>query len=330
MSIHQNISSKRFLDRLKDHGEPVYRNIYCALCSGESVASIECKFFDYPLYPAGGEAKISLKVLLDFDPSKGLTIGRRARCPEDMPLIGGKCQPSNIYITLSAFIFFNFTSDVRVTLQYFSILNDSFRNHLNDILKDEGTAFISFNQTENSDTCIELILGINIQFSENSTFDFVSNLTTLSKVKDSLYNDLMLLLHQASINVHYVVIAVEGKPNSPNLPNCTWFPFLHKEFYIHNDTLVLKPNDKSYSKDKYRLKQDGALVCIDDEEISDIEFSSSTRLGILTIFLTSLSILCLTVRLVLQCRIQYYNTFSITCGVNRVVRKLLGLFTNCT
>ena len=181
---------KTILDRLKDHGEPVYRNIYRALCSGESVSSIECKFFDYPLYPFGGEAKISLKVLLDLDPSKGLTIGRRARCPEDMRLVGGKCQPSNIYITLSAFIFFNFTSDVRVTLQYFTILNDSFRNHLNDILKDEGTAFISLNQTENSDTCIELILGINIQFSENSTFDFVSNLTTfVSKVKDSLHND---------------------------------------------------------------------------------------------------------------------------------------------
>ena len=119
----------------------------------------------------------------------------------------------------------------------------------------------------------------------------------------------MLLLHQASINVHNVVIAVEGKPNSPNLPNCKWFPFLHKEFNIHNDTLVLKPNDKSYSKDKYRLKQDGALVCIDDEEISDVESNSTTTLGILTIFFTSLSILCLTVRLVLQCRIQYYNTF---------------------
>ena len=304
--------------RLKDHGEPVYRNIYCALCSGESVASMQCEEpFNFPSYGPGGVVKIlSFSVLLDFDPSEGLTVGRRTRpalpqCPEDMRLVGGKCQPSNIYITLSAFMFFKVTSDLKVTLQYVSILNNSFRNHLNDILKDEGTAFISLNQTENSDTCIELILGINIQLRENSTFDIESNLTTfLNKAKDTFYNDLVSHLYQANINIHNVVITVEDKPIPWTLLlNCTWLQFSHKEFNTHNDTLVLKSNDKSYLKDTYRLVEDGALVCIDHEEISDVEFSSSTTLGILTIFFTSLSILCLTVRLVLQRRIQYYNTF---------------------
>ena len=328
---------------VKTEGSKIYANVYCAHCAEETVAPLKCAFSPgkFPILPPifpkpqpKPEARqFSLSLLFDFNPSEGVTVGRKAcpagqkwiaasqgcrqeTCPDDLRLVDNICLPATLDLELFASLFFNFTEDlnvVRITLDRDLLLTTSLTNQLKHLLTKEDKLDISLNFRKSSEHMIALSIGMNLLLDKNSKFNLESDLDNFTKKAIPAFHDeLILLVHRSGINIANVIIMVDGNFTFRQaiLVDCTWFRFFKDEFIHQNDTLTLLSSNELYTMERYRLLNKGALVCISNEGSNGIRLDVSQTLGILTLVLVTLSIICLIVRLVLQFKILYYQTFA--------------------
>ena len=275
----------------------------------------------------------SLSLLFDFDPSNGFTVGRKAysvgqkwisasqecrqvKCPGDLRLVEKTCLPTVVNLELSASLFFNFTKDlnmVNLKLEKDKILAPSLTNQLENLLIKDDKLVISLNQSKISDHMINLTIEMTLLFNRNSTFNLESDLVNFSETAIHTFNDeLILLVQRSGINIANVIIMINDilSFKQATLVDCTWFEFSNEEFTHQNNTLTIISRREPYSMERYRLVSKGALVCISNEESNSVRLDVSQTLGILTLVLVPLSVICLLVRLILHFRIPYYQTFA--------------------
>ena len=311
-----------------------YNNLHCALCAGEKAESLTCAvIFRTSFGRSDGGRQFSLSLLFDFNPSEGVTVGRKACsvgykwtpmseecrkvvCPGDMRFVDNICLAGTLNITLSASLYFNFTqnlnavtADLEGIQNIIDILTIQIKNEL--IMTDKIT--ISLEQHRVSEHILNITLTINLLFNKNSSFNFGSDLESFSKASSQAFNDeLVLLVQRSGVNLGYfsIVVNEEFVFSQPLLKDCTWFSFSQGEFVKHNDTIIINSTQQVYANERYRLVKKGVLVCIENQKTNDIRLDVSQALGILTLVLLTLSILCLTIRLVLQFKISYYSSFA--------------------
>ena len=77
-------------------------------------------------------------------------------------------------------------------------------------------------------------------------------------------------------------------------------------FIIHNGSLILTSDNQVYHNGEFFIDNSSAVVC---KIKSSINLSADSALGITAIILCSLSLLCLSCRLILQCVWKKYQTF---------------------
>ena len=308
----------------------LYDNLFCALCAEENVDFLRCAIVPFdPNDPVGGSEVFSLSILFDFNPSEGVTVGRKAcsegqkwiaasqdcrqvTCPGDLRLVDEKCLAATLNMTISASLFFNFTQDldkVIVKLQSYNLLTNNFTEQLKQLLNKEDNINLILNETRVSDNTLNVTIDINILFSKNSSFNFGSDLNNFSEtIIHSFQNELELLVYSSGVSLGNVVIIVQDKLayRQDLLMDCTWFSFSQDEFVYGNGTITMISSNISYKKERYRLVKDKALICISNEDVFGVRVNISRKLGLLTLVLMLLSIICLTVRLVLQFKIPYY------------------------
>ena len=314
-------------------GGQFYNNLHCALCAGEVAESLTCAEIGVIYGAEPPLRQFSLSLLFDFNPSEGVTVGRKACsvgykwtpmseecrkvvCPGDMRFVDNICLAGTLNMTLSASMYFNFTqnlhavaADLESNQDIIDILTMQLKNEL--IVNDKIT--ISLEQHRVSEHILNITLTINLLFNKNSSFNFGSDLESFSKASSQAFNDeLVLLVQRSSVNLGYVsiVVNVELVFSQPLLKDCTWFSFSQGEFVQRNDTIIINSTQQVYANERYRLVKKGVLVCIENTKTDDIRLDVSQALGILTLVLLTLSIICLTIRLVLQFKIAYYRSFA--------------------
>ena len=311
-----------------------YDNLYCALCAGEIADTLTCAQIFYIDAAVGGTGGMfSLSLLFDFDPSDGVTVGRKAcsfgqkwiaasqecrlvSCPDDQRLLEETCLPTSLNVTLSASLFFNSTEDlnsVSGNLESDNLLVDNLNKEFKELLPQEDKIMLSLNQNRSSEFILNLTLDIHLVFSKNSTFNLGADLGNLSENSIHAFDDeLVLLMQRSGVNLGNVIIEVDDNVvfKQALLQDCTWFLFRNDEFIHENDTVIVTSTNKVYTIERYRLVKDEALVCISNDDMDTVRIDVSESLGILTLVLITLSIICLIIRLVLQFKVTYYTSFA--------------------
>ena len=310
-----------------------YANLFCAFCNGENLDFLKCATTITYFYDQIPDASVvfSLSILFDFNPSEGVTVGRKAcsegqkwiaaskdcrqvTCPGDLRLVDEKCLAATLNMTISASLFFNFTQDldkVIVKLQSYNLLTNNFTEQLKQLLNKEDNINVILNENRVSDDTLNVTISINILFSKNSSFNFGLDLNNFSEIIIYAFlKELELLVYSSGVSLGNVVIIVQDKLayRQDLLMDCTWFSFSKDEFVDENGTITMISSNISYEKERYRLVKDKVLICISNEDVFSVRVNISRKLGILTLVLMSLSIICLTVRLVLQFKIPYYRS----------------------
>ena len=91
-------------------------------------------------------------------------------------------------------------------------------------------------------------------------------------------------------------------------PICKGYRVDSSAYVIRNKTLILLSNGKRYSSNEYILQGASAIICIHIETHLGNDYMLSDKVGMLTIVLSTLSVVCLLIRLVLQPIQSRYHT----------------------
>ena len=109
--------------------------------------------------------------------------------------------------------------------------------------------------------------------------------------------------------------------NSPNVSPCKGVRIPEASFTIENGSLILTGDDRVYSEGDYVMDNGSAVICL-VSTYSD--FSGKSALGITTIILCSVSLLCLSCRLILQVVWQKFHSFPGRMQFNFVLAMALS------
>ena len=320
------------LDYVK--GSNTHYNLYCALCTGEIADLLTCaQIVFYDGVGGGTGGMYSLSLLFYFDPSDGVTVGRKAcsfgqkwiadsrecrqvACPDDQRLVEETCLPTSLNVTLSASLFFNSTEDLNSVsgqLESNNVLVDNLKKQFKELLLQEDILTLSLKQNRVSEFLLNLTLDIYLLFNKNSTFNSGPDLGHFSEKSKQIFDDeLVLLMQRSGVNLANVIIEVDDNVvfKQALLQDCTWFLFTNDEFIHENNTVILTSTNKVYTMERYRLVKSEALVCIPNADMDTVRVDVSESLGILTLVLITLSIICLIIRLGLQFKVTYYASFA--------------------
>ena len=312
----------------------IYDNLYCALCAGEIADTLTCaEIRHYDRAAAGRGGQFSLSLLFDFDPSDGVTVGRRAcsfgqkwiaasqecrlvTCPDDQRLVEETCLSTSLNVTLSVSLFFNSTKDLNAVtekLESDNLLVDNLNNQFQELLHKEDKVMLALKQNRVSEFLLNLTLDIHLVFSTNSTFNFGADLGNFSENSiHALDDELVLQMQRSGVNLGNVIIEVDDNVvfKQALLQDCTWFLFTTDEFIYENNTVIITSTKKVFTMERYRLVKEDALVCIPNADMDTVRIDVSESLGILTLVLITLSIICLMIRLALQFKVTYYASFA--------------------
>ena len=103
---------------------------------------------------------------------------------------------------------------------------------------------------------------------------------------------------------------------------CQGFRLPESTFTIENGSLVMISNGVVYDEGEFVLENASAVVC---QSSIYTDFSANSALGITTIILCSISLLCLVCRLILQAIWQKYNSFPGRMQFNLVLALALAI-----
>lgn len=343
-----------------------YDNYYCAVCNGEELSTLKCPEIRKFLTAGAGRgvAQFSLSLLFDFDPSDGLVVGqyqrrapcpryqarvgrtgkcRQVTCPQNERFVDGDCLSRNLTVTfISAAIFFNKSEDVETAIEWFTL--GSFSQLIERRLNMNIQHHLGLNTSDNKEVELEVVQNISrvgihevnltmnaiLKFGPNSTFNHGSDIQAVTaNISDFANDEIILGLQRLALDLALVEIVIDGKLTfeQVSLNDCTWFLFQTGEFNVTNSTLTIRSTSNIYSREQYRLIEHTALVCVRNEEMTGLDLDISPALGIVTIVFMSLSIILLLVRIVLQFKIRYYQSFAAKLQFNLCLSLCLAFIT---
>lgn len=130
---------------------------------------------------------------------------------------------------------------------------------------------------------------------------------------------------------HCVAIGLNHAPDtvtsSSNSTMCAGVSIMESEF-IHgtDNTLTVITTGHVYEAHEYILQNNSAILCYNESDYGGqvVLFSTANTLGITTIVLSSLSLLCLTIRILLQPVRKQYDTFPGRLQCNLVCAMALA------
>ncbi len=319
--------------------EDAYRNVYCALCSNNELVTSADLFPGANIgmfLAARGVSSFSLTLVFDFDPTRGLAVGRHEpiECPqgekynyEEGACRKVTCPPGKIldlktveciqdisYIkVLLSTGFSGQTENVSTNLQNSeelatdtlsqllleeSIGNMNFMLNISTTIKDQNVAALYF-------------ISCNCDF-EN----YVENNRTASRFELMITNAIQRLFLDEIAQSHVTVSSIEIEYSHQIKWNvtagklshdCVWFLYDRDEVTIGNQSLTVIKTQTTYSQELYNVIDDVVAVCEKDNEIENEEDELDVALGIVTIVCSLLSIICLITRIVLH---FFLNSFQ--------------------
>ena len=103
---------------------------------------------------------------------------------------------------------------------------------------------------------------------------------------------------------------------------CQGFRLPESAFTIENGSLIMISNGLVYDEGEFILENASAVIC---QNSTYTDFSANSALGITTIILCSISLICLVCRLILQALWQKYNSFPGRMQFNLVLAMALAI-----
>ena len=326
-----------------------YKNYYCGLCNEQNPIRLQCSAYKAHAGKAGsGPLKpFSLQLLFDFDPSKGLRIGRQdprkpcpkghvlvgaegscqlVACPEGQRLLKGSCLPNEANATMVITLIFNETRDAEKVIsflegstgsgEFLTGLQKELQMVLDDPPLDKGLTGLDVTTSEDGPQRLNITLFFQFHISPNSSFDQRTELNIYKE--DFIYHVnayILNLLMKLKVDIGSVEVIVSGMLIFQQLPvrRCTWVIYNQSNYDITDNTLRLRNTGQEYDAQDFRPLGGGStIVCVtvSHHTTSGINLDVSPALGILTLVCIILSILCLFVRIILQCVLPYYRSFA--------------------
>lgn len=300
--------------------------------------------------------RFSLSVLFDFDPSDGLSF-REQPCPRgqkrikgtekchqvarfaELRLVNSTCKPFNYPpIKLNGEMQFLKKEDREIAGTFFSshhtqsnvltLLNENLQSFFNPGATDAEIMLSSSSHYIGTNT-IHINMTITLTFGINSTLVVTENdMKVLPKiltqvVKTSLSDGLSTV----GIDLVKSEIKFSDAEFYTKQTECIWFTFKRQEYEIVNRTLILRETDMTYDWSGYCEDGSKAYVCtLDEADSLNLNLKSSRVLGILSLVLVPLSIICFFIRIVFQCVFPYYNKFPSKLIFNLCLSTCLALF----
>ena len=324
-----------------------YKNVYCALCNpeeGSFTSDLYCGFGKYIVglqgYPVDIAETISLTLVFDFDPRRGLTVGehsdqecpigelyvpdenacRTKTCRSGFFLDGSDCIPETSNIT--AIVTGTFNSEP--TKQMMKSLDQDKTNLETNVKVDVTDIFNSFGITHdelNIQTQMEfnkdgLVVSNFIGCSCNyeALFRIGENNTMVKRFEDSIAmnvkNHVIKYLLNNNVNLETVKAYVKSNLNwvwslEKEKLDCTWLVYQKNETLSGNGTMIIVATNKIYASGMFEVLDEAVIVCevVPEMEAKTVDFV----LSILTLVCLSVSILCLCMRILLQFCISSFH-----------------------
>ena len=333
------------IGRLCEHGPLLYttitwpdiwetfKNVHCALCTSINAGSLRCgsigpNYHAPPIKPSA----FSLSMLFDFtqagdpqfgkiqvrcdDPKKplpdGFTCGKHI-CPSGLTLQGDACVDDGSQYTNKLEIRYHINSNNCLdNITWFDHVElettiwEEFQTTTAYLYGKVGVTDV--NLKSNGSNCLFDIC-VYIEYGDTATAQ-----ESLKAVRQQGSSFIMTTLYDAAhksdlrqmtftmsyTSLHWT--AVES------LTVCKGPVVDQSAYVIRNKTLILLSNGQRYSDEDYILQNQSAIICLDNETQLDNAYMSSDNVGILTIVLSTLSVVCLLIRLGLQLIQRRYHT----------------------
>ena len=297
----------------------VYRNYYCALCWGRTP---RCGFLPIPFT---GEVRyfdpFSMSLVFDFDPSKGMWVGRGTH-PE--VLEPPPTEPTEIQTDIILSVSLN-TSIRAVTEAQESSLYNALKPNLTKHISlvsaglDNGNitltslhVAIRSNVSKGLDIRVWISLTLWLANSETPKADDILN--SVQEKARQMIEDACLLVY-ANISRDDILIETLDSflCEDRNGSGCSWNEHDLSDYRFINGTLISKLTNIVYAEADFYVSENVACVCTIQQDVLDsdtLDFELDGWSGLLTLILTILSILSLTCRLVMQFVFPYFDSMA--------------------
>ncbi len=317
---------------LSEDPKIAYRNKFCALCHGQTKATC-----DYPTIVLAGRPgppgfpSVSLTLVFDFDPRRGVTVGEHPPAPE--------CNPREVYVPAENICrltvipeISNMTAVVKGTLATTTTprMTPVIPGNVMTIEENVQDAIVTVLEIFNVDhasvhsqTEIELF---DNQYSSRTYFQCkcVFNLTKWDSsetfvnrleraVAEKLREVIVDHLIQQNIRVNSATVELQSELDinaailvSSNQQDCTWLVYRHNETSQENNSVVVIATQRVYLPGMYQLTDTAVIVCETDLG-SETETDSDWTLDLITFICVGISIICLVIRICLQSCINAFQ-----------------------
>ena len=314
-------------DRFMQENRPLtYKNVYCALCGFRNRRAMRCG--DYHIEaetetPVDGDV-FSLSLLFDLSgmPSQPLQCstrqmvlpGRTAcitiKCPRRYILFNGTClAPPTSTLSFQVNININCRDPANIeAINQFIVIQKLLEHELKTALSDSYDFW---------DICMHIVVPVE-EYAWNATVEINATLVGV----DIAFRERRILVdnctsiisrHSRRLAKYYdcvdEVIFLNMVSYFPKLTRTTcagaWLN--RSDFHMRNRSLIDLLTGHIYHENFYALHDGGAFICYNTQHTHGSVSFTSTGIGITTIVISLLSLVCLISRMILQIWLKKYN-----------------------
>ncbi len=336
-----------------DSTERVYRNPSCAVCNAAQnsttsglVCAVFTRNFEVNRFIPHQPGSFSLTLVFDFNPRRGLTVGRHT-IPE--------CDPGEVYVPnedacrpilcRTGFVLdgsdcipepVNITTVVKGTLSSWAAVQDLDVSELKkDQLKEElhesfSVLLATHGIPISGDVSVHsevrrtedgLLVSSNFECNcdYSSLFQKANNNTDNARkfeeaiameVREKVVQHLMnenIRLEAVSTNVQSHLTRFFASGSEGPTSDCTWLVYQANETEFVNGSVTVIATRRTYSSGEYQILEQAVIVCETDFNFEEEPSRAETALGLLTLVCVGLSIVCLIARVILQCFVSSFQ-----------------------
>ncbi len=300
--------------------------------------------FDQKVVRVEPPAAFSLTLVFDFDPRRGLSVGphkpldcapgevyvpheylcRQVVCLPGFVHQGSECIPeaSNFSVTVTGMLrtFQSAEKLKEIANQNTDDLKQGIKHSVANILKvfnviEHGiSVFVDVKEKRDSFT-IQTLIQCNCDYRVLVAGDAVTILGLERNMGDDIRKKVVEYLWEQGLQLKYVNVLVDSGlddivPFDSQRDECTWLVYQINETRILNESLTVISSERTYASGLFQILEEVVIVCltetdleVEEEKASIIDFA----LSIVTAVCVGISIVCLIVRIALQCFVQYFN-----------------------
>jgi hypothetical protein len=276
---------------------------------------------------------------MNYNPSSGLYL-ESERCEDGYERLGAQCLPiicesgyklvnsscleiPRIQISVDVDIAITFSDEQGSSLFIVHVNNGSvmeeYKEDLHLVLKhfhvNKTVQSLSLDIVNQSKTDEYFYMQYTVHYNLTSNFLLDANSTEppTANINSLMFNRLMIYMQSHNLDVSSITV-ISGVVRQEfvshtNKTVCTRVRFTPSLFILTNDTLQILETGQLISLKHVTFQNSSALVCKDVLELSgEPDFGTSSALGLTTIVVMSISLVCLFARLMLQPLLKVYGT----------------------